>query len=59
MLKTHVLPSGVPGMLEVGVLPLLRQLAALLALGLLVIAQAAAAAAWAARCGAIGDGTGL
>jgi hypothetical protein len=55
MLKTHVLPSGVPGMLEVGV----RQLPALLALGLLVMAQAAAADAWAARCGAIGDGTGL
>jgi hypothetical protein len=58
MLKTHVPPSGVPGMLEVGVLPL-RQLPVLLALGLLVIAHDAAAAAWAARCGFIGDGTGL
>lgn len=45
-------PSGVPGMLDVGVLLLLRQLDELLALGLLVIAQAAAAAACAARCAA-------
>lgn len=46
-------------MLDVGVLPPLRQLEALLALGLLAIAQAAAAAACAAKCGAMGAARGL
>jgi hypothetical protein len=59
MLSGQEEDSGVPGMLDVGVLLPLRQLAALLALGLPVMAQAAAAAACAARCGAMEAATGL